>query len=330
MNMKDAISLVVLVASLAFGLPVQAQSVPLPDSQEGALPQVSGNYVVWQRYVGGNWDIYLHNLSTNTTTRITTNTKDDTSPQIDGDYIVWLRNEAGGKICYYNILTNGPEAAVPAVTGTRVNSAPRVSNGYITWTSNPLRTDRTGLDSGEIYLFQISTSTTTNISAATDPGNVFNDMGPQIDASMVGWSRHDEMNTPDPSDDVTSYMLYDIAGATATQAAENFSWPENPQVAGKLSVLSRFDGVDREIFLQYDERLIRQITDNTSDETYPRISGTVVVWTGRVGASTAIYAMRDPDTDGDGVTDLFDNCVNAYNPTQADTDNDGLGDACDP
>lgn len=35
------------------------------------------------------------------------------------------------------------------------------------------------------------------------------------------------------------------------------------------------------------------------------------------------------DSDNDGISDNQDNCVNAYNPTQADADNDKEGDACD-
>ena len=35
------------------------------------------------------------------------------------------------------------------------------------------------------------------------------------------------------------------------------------------------------------------------------------------------------DTDGDGVPDFRDNCVNIANPSQADCDNDGIGDACE-
>jgi hypothetical protein len=36
------------------------------------------------------------------------------------------------------------------------------------------------------------------------------------------------------------------------------------------------------------------------------------------------------DMDEDGVLDDSDNCIEEYNPNQADTDNDGLGDLCDP
>ena len=39
-----------------------------------------------------------------------------------------------------------------------------------------------------------------------------------------------------------------------------------------------------------------------------------------------LYAL---DTDGDGVLDNQDNCVNIANPSQADCDNDGIGDACE-
>ena len=36
-----------------------------------------------------------------------------------------------------------------------------------------------------------------------------------------------------------------------------------------------------------------------------------------------------PDSDGDGVPDAWDNCAGTWNPDQADTDGNGIGDACD-
>lgn len=41
-------------------------------------------------------------------------------------------------------------------------------------------------------------------------------------------------------------------------------------------------------------------------------------------------AVMDPDADGDGVPDDEDNCPATSNPDQADSDNDGIGDACEP
>lgn len=37
----------------------------------------------------------------------------------------------------------------------------------------------------------------------------------------------------------------------------------------------------------------------------------------------------DPDIDGDGILNTFDNCFKVYNPGQEDRDGDRYGDACD-
>jgi len=50
---------------------------------------------------------------------------------------------------------------------------------------------------------------------------------------------------------------------------------------------------------------------------------------GNVTVETCEVAL-DPDTDGDGVPDSVDNCPFVPNPDQLDTNQSGLGDACDP
>jgi len=44
----------------------------------------------------------------------------------------------------------------------------------------------------------------------------------------------------------------------------------------------------------------------------------------------ADYCPNDVDTDNDGTCDATDNCPTTYNPDQADVNNDGLGDICNP
>jgi len=50
---------------------------------------------------------------------------------------------------------------------------------------------------------------------------------------------------------------------------------------------------------------------------------------GNVGVTLCELGL-DPDTDGDGVPDSVDNCPEVPNPDQLDTNQSGLGDACDP
>ena len=58
------------------------------------------------------------------------------------------------------------------------------------------------------------------------------------------------------------------------------------------------------------------------------LDGDIVL--GHAEASLVACGNLPGDSDGDGVRDDTDNCRFAANPTQADFDHDGLGDACDP
>jgi hypothetical protein len=47
-------------------------------------------------------------------------------------------------------------------------------------------------------------------------------------------------------------------------------------------------------------------------------------------ARVTVTAAEPIDSDGDGVWDQADNCINVINPDQRDTDRDAYGNACDP
>jgi len=45
--------------------------------------------------------------------------------------------------------------------------------------------------------------------------------------------------------------------------------------------------------------------------------------------TATLNCVHYPDSDGDGLADINDNCSQVYNPDQKDTDQDGIGDVCD-
>ena len=67
-----------------------------------------------------------------------------------------------------------------------------------------------------------------------------------------------------------------------------------------------------------------------------KIVAMVQMLTGSVGYSPIVQSQSaninelDPDPDEDGLTYLYDNCINIYNPNQIDSDEDGIGNFCDP
>jgi hypothetical protein len=48
------------------------------------------------------------------------------------------------------------------------------------------------------------------------------------------------------------------------------------------------------------------------------------------GIATKPFDPDETDTDGDGVDDYMDNCRTVQNPSQADSNNNGIGDRCEP
>ncbi|MCR6653432.1 MAG: thrombospondin type 3 repeat-containing protein [Cellvibrionaceae bacterium] len=57
---------------------------------------------------------------------------------------------------------------------------------------------------------------------------------------------------------------------------------------------------------------------------------TIIAQTSQGPAITTYDLNNLPDSDGDSVHDLLDNCIHVANPDQTDFDLDGLGDNCDP
>jgi len=92
----------------------------------------------------------------------------------------------------------------------------------------------------------------------------------------------------------------------------------------------------------YDESLINKCqasdTDCNGCVDTNELNNYIAKWkAGEVSISNVINAISiwkectggSPDSDNDGFPDFIDNCPNNYNPDQADSDGDGIGDVCE-
>jgi beta propeller repeat protein len=232
------------------------------NAYEDSLPQIKGDYVVWQGRVDADWEIFVYNISSGVTTQVTDNGDDDVSPRTDGSHVVWLGpGGSGGEIFVYDIA-NG--ITIQVTYDDRIDSPPQIADGLVVWASQVV-TD--SVEPGEIFLYDIAAGATQQLTTDT-----LDDSGPQISSETITWVQTD-------ADDNSTLFTYDIATGITAEAPEGFVWEDSPQVDGKLTTLIRHDGEDREVFLlNRDSRRYHQVSDNHLQDEYPSISGTYIAW----------------------------------------------------
>lgn len=94
-----------------------------------------------------------------------------------------------------------------------------------------------------------------------------------------------------------------------TTAAFGFSTPSASIPCADATVATSVTGLSPGT--KYNHRLVFDVDGNL----YP--------------GNTVVFTTVGVDTDGDGVPDSTDNCDTVANPDQADSDHDGIGDACE-
>ena len=242
------------------------------NSYEDSMPQIKGDYVVWQGHVNGHWQVFLYNIENEETTQITNNNYDSISPQTDGEYVVWFGAcNQGGEVFQYNILTGG---TTKITNDSNVDSPPQIADGRVVWASHQV-TD--SVEPGEINLFEIGGS---SVQLTT---NSLDDVSPRINSEYVVWSQIDE-------DDNSTLFRYLLPNGPAQPAPEGFIWEDSAQTDGDLTVSMWNDGSDWEIIIRKDgENGFEQVTNNTLDDRYPSISGNYITWMAGEGNEAEIY-----------------------------------------
>jgi TolB protein len=115
-------ALVAISAVMVFGGVLYAGSTVTQvtdNAYEDSLPQIQGDYVVWQGRMETDWEIFVYNITTGVTTRVTDNSYDDVFPRTDGNHVVWLElGESGGEIFVYDIAS---EIAIQVTYDDRIS-----------------------------------------------------------------------------------------------------------------------------------------------------------------------------------------------------------------
>jgi beta propeller repeat protein len=270
-GMKSILSLLLTVSMIAFGSAAAADiritGIPITtNSYEDALPHIRGDQVVWQGYVGGDWEIFVYNIAMGITTQITRNDHDDLSPQTDGHYVVWQGYNDGAWDIF---IWDG--AQIDIISDPDADDvSPQISQGRVVWTSEPFGNGFVG--HSEIMLYDAEARTRSVLSAGDDPGNTLDDRTPRINSDGVVWSQSDD-------GDITP-LYYDFHTGVVREAWEAFrGMAGGSQKDANLKVLTRHDGHDREVFVYNSEsKRYHQITDNGFEDQHPSVSGNYVAW----------------------------------------------------
>ena len=300
MKRKLLISLIISFITV-LGLSVSAQADTTTtqvttNSYEDSMPQIKGNYLVWQGDLNGHWQVFLYNIENEETTQITNNEYNCISPRTDGEYVVWFGAcNQGGEVFYYNIATG---ETTKITNDSNVDSPPQIADGRVVWASHQV-TD--SVEPGEIKIYDMNTGQHDQLTHTQQ-----DDSSPRINSESVMWIQTDEA-------DNSVLFIHDFSQGTTQEAPADFIWKDSPQTDGDLTVSMTNDG-DWEIIIRQDgQNGFEQITDNTINDWCPRISGNNIAWVSGESKASEIYlatytaaAACKGDLDGNGRVDIQD------------------------
>jgi hypothetical protein len=281
---------------------VQAETAPVWDSSSlssitgNSHPALQGNCLAWQARGGltgatstpEDWEIFAYDLIRKVVIQITDDSLDDILPATDGTNIVWQKNGmivdeqlVGSHIFLYQLNGTIPPGGMQiSPVDDADHFSPAVAKGNVIWSRQEIEQD---VLPREILLYNAVSRTGPTV--ISDTG--FNSSQPRISGSKIVFQQAKVNQESDKT-----LFIYDTADAQplATPAPADFVWYANPQVDGEQTVLSRYSGSNREIFLHTPAKGCTQLTDNTMDDTNPVISKNHVGWI----AENNIYLVKIP------------------------------------
>ncbi len=235
-------------------------------------PSVYKDKIVWSDLRGGNYDIYMYDLSTNTERQITTNPYYQGEPAMYENKIVYSDERNGWSDIYMYDLSTNTETQI--TTNPSAQQSPEIYGNIIVWDDWRDLLDVSGnyLDGyTQTYMYNLSTNTETQITT-----NPVNHLAPSIYEDKIVWS---ERLGTSPWD----VYMYDLSTNTKTAITTNpyrqWGWGDAIYENKIVWVDEKYNMSNWDIYM-YDlsTNTERPISTNPFDQWSPSIYGDIIVY----------------------------------------------------
>ena len=262
-------------------------------------PTVDGDLVAWESDVAGNLDIWVHRFSVDESYAVTTDPADQYLNDVFGDLVAYVDMTSGSEDIYVSSLAFIPSDPCADLGGDTDGDGVCNANDNCPDVTNPDQADADGDSVGDVCDFE--------------PGDPCADLGGDTDEDGM-------CNANDNCPDVTNPDQTDLDNDGVGDACDICPSTYNPD----YQLGSRGDGSACDCDTQCSRgRCVNAITAIWYDSHQGACCPPGQYW-------NVNHCETCDDSDGDEVCDSLDNCPMVPNPVQEDTDEDGVGNVCDP
>ncbi|MBI5885119.1 MAG: hypothetical protein HZB85_00845 [Deltaproteobacteria bacterium] len=233
---------------------------PVDPNPSGAqmYPKVSGATVVWQDNRGGNWDVYVKDLSGGVSRAVVTNGFEQTMPDIDGNIVVWQDNRSGDWDIYGYDLPTNREFSIATGPGNQVH--PAISGNWVVWQSDQSA-------NWDIYAGNLTTGEKVRITS-----HERDQINPAISGNAIVWE--------DYRNGLGEIFKYEVVSGTETRVTVDINNQIKPGVSGQALVWTdqRNGGSQKDIYANTPATGETRVTYGSYDESDAAIFNDTVVY----------------------------------------------------